>query len=208
MANPSLRFDDITETYHARELADARALAESWRFEPPVSIEIGSNRGLFLRKLAQENPERSYLGIELRPKFAQMANEAFAREGITNAHILACDAALAMPILFDDASIGELFVLYPDPWWKGRHRKRRIIRPDFLDLLAPKMIPGGKLWIRTDVGPLANDMRGVLNEHAAFEVMPLDEYPQRPFLRSERELRTLSLQMPVHVLYYKRRGEG
>jgi tRNA (guanine-N7-)-methyltransferase len=204
MPDLDLRFDATTEQFNDRSLTIVREFAKTWTPRPPVSIEIGSNRGLFLRKLAQENPERDYLGIELRPKFAQLSEEGFARDGITNARVLPCDAALAFPILFGPEEIGELFVLYPDPWWKTRHRKRRIIRPDFLDLVAEKMIKGGKIWCRTDVGSLANDMRGVLNAHPAFRPIPLDDYPTTPFLRSEREVRTIAMGMPVNVLYYER----
>jgi tRNA (guanine-N7-)-methyltransferase len=204
MPDLDLRFDPYTEQYSSTSLANVRSFAKSWTPRPPVTIEIGSNRGLFLRKLAQENPERDFLGIELRPKFAQLSEASFAREGITNARVLACDAALAFPILFAPGDIGELFVLYPDPWWKTRHRRRRIIRPDFLDLVAEKMIQGGKIWCRTDVGSLANDMRAVLNAHPAFRAMHIDDYPTTPFLRSERELRTISLGMPINILYYER----
>jgi tRNA (guanine-N7-)-methyltransferase len=204
MPNLDLRFDPITEQYNARALADVRAFAQTWTPRPPVSIEIGSNRGLFLRRLATEHPERDYLGIELRPKFAQTSEKSFARQGITNARVLACDAALALPILFGPGEIGELFVLYPDPWWKSRHRKRRIIRPDFLDLVAEKMVSGGKIWCRTDVGSLANDMRAVFNAHPAFRALHIDQFPTTPFLRSEREVRTIALGMPIHVLYYER----
>ena len=65
---------------------------------------------------------------------------------------------------------------------------------------------GATLWVRTDVGPLANDMRAVLNARADFEPMPLAEHPLDAFPRSERDTRSVKLGLPVHRLYYVKRG--
>ncbi len=121
MADLDLRFDDITEQYSSKPLAELRAYAQEHTLPERLSMEIGSNKGKFLRGLAKRHPNKFYLGVELRKKWAQQANHSFEKEGITNAHILSADAFLALPILVDDGQLEELFVLYPDPWWKERH---------------------------------------------------------------------------------------
>ncbi len=204
MADLNYRFDDITEQYASRPLAEVREYAKNNTLSDQLSMEIGSNKGQFLRGLAVENPDTFYLGIEIRPKWASQANESFEKEGISNAHILSADAFHALPILVDDGQLKELFVLYPDPWWKARHRKRRVIQTSNLDMLAKKMSPGAKLWIRTDVGPLANDMRADLNAHPEFEPIPLKDYPLDPFPYSERDTLTIKKSLPVQLLYYQR----
>jgi tRNA G46 methylase TrmB len=68
MPDLDLRFDPYTEQYSSTGLANVRSFAQGWAPRPPVTIEIGSNRGLFLRKLAQEHPERDFLGIELHQR--------------------------------------------------------------------------------------------------------------------------------------------
>lgn len=205
MPDLDLRFDDLTEKYYDRMLAQIREFAQQTPLPEALTIEIGSNRGKFIEGLAKRHPERFFLGIELRAKFARQANDRYRRHKLDNALVLRADANLAIPIIFDDGQLTELFALYPDPWWKKRHRKRRIIRPDSLDLLARKIRPGGKLWLRTDVGPLANDMRATLNAHPEFELTPLEEYPLDPFPFSERDTRSIGMGMPVQLLYYTRR---
>ena len=205
MPDLTLRFDDITEEFSDRMLAHIRDFARGTPLPQALTVEIGSNRGKFIEGLALRHPDRFFLGIELRAKYVQQANARYARLGLTNALILRADANLAMPILFDDGQLTELFALYPDPWWKKRHRKRRIIRPESLDLLARKLRPGGKLWVRTDVGPLANDMRATLNAHPEFEPTPLEQHPLDPFPYSERDTRSIRMGMPVQLLYYTRR---
>lgn len=202
MADLNFTFDDTTEEYYDRMLADIREFARNTPLPDKLSLEIGSNKGKFLHGLAQQHPDKYFVGVELRAKYARMANNAYARDNINNAHVLRADANLALPILVDDGQLEELFLLYPDPWWKKRHRKRRIIQPDFLDMMSVKMAPGGKLWIRTDVGPLANDMRSVLNEHPNFRPTSYDEYPMQAFPKSERDVVTQGKNMPVQVIYY------
>lgn len=205
MADLDLRFDDITEQYSSKPLAELRDYARTTTLPARLSMEIGSNKGQFLRGLARKNPEKFYLGVELRRKWANQANHSFEKEGIDNAHILSADAFLALPILVDAGQLEELFVLYPDPWWKVRHRRRRVIQTDNLDLLSEKMCSGANLWVRTDVGPLANDMRADPNAHPDFEPLPLEAYPLDPFPYSERDTLTIKKSLPVQLLYYRKR---
>ena len=124
MANLDFTFDEITEKYYDRQLDEIRAYAREVTLPPRVSLEIGSNKGAFLRGMAERHPEKFYLGIEIRKKYADLANRTFEEKGHQNVHVLAVDALLAAPILLDDGQLQELFVFYPDPWWKKKHRKR------------------------------------------------------------------------------------
>lgn len=205
MPDLDLRFDDITEQYSRRELEEARRFARDEPLPDAVMLEIGSNRGRFLLQLARANPDAFAVGIEIRHKYARLARRDLEKAGITNARVIAADAALALPIVMDDGQITDVFVLYPDPWWKKKHRKRRVIREDLLDLLARKMRPGGHLWIRTDVGPLADDMRETLLLHDAFEPLPPEEFPVTKFPRSTRERKWIADQNPINLVYFRRR---
>jgi tRNA (guanine-N7-)-methyltransferase len=205
MANLDFTFDEITEKYYDRQLDEIRAYAREVTLPPRVSLEIGSNKGAFLRGMAERHPEKFYLGIEIRKKYADLANRTFEEQGHQNVHVLAVDALLAAPILLDDGQLQELFVFYPDPWWKKKHRKRRVIRTENLDVLSPKFASGGILWCRTDVGPLARDMRAALNAHPDFEPLPMEDYPMQAWPQSERDRLTISKKMPVQLLYYRRK---
>lgn len=208
MPDLDLRFDDITEQYSSRQLEEIRSFARASDLPDDLVLEIGSNRGRFIHKLARERPDSFILGVELRYKYVKLARRDLKRDGLTNAHILCADANLVMPIVIDDGQLTDLFLLYPDPWWKKRHRKRRVIQPEFLDLLARKMRPGGNLWIRTDVGPLADDMRDTLVDHPDFQPIPPDEFPVEPFLRSTREASSIGKGLPINLVYFRRVTEN
>lgn len=204
MPDLDLRFDAYTEKFSSKMLAELRQFAEDHPFEGPVSVEIGANRGKFLVELAERHPEQTYVGLELRRSFAQLADRLLKRRGCHNSVCLHADANLAVPILLDDGQLQELFLLYPDPWWKARHAKRRIIQPDFLDILARKMPSGGMVWIRTDVGPLADEMRDTLIAHDAFEPLPFDEFPREAFPWTNREQHCFAAGIPAHLVYFRR----
>jgi tRNA (guanine-N7-)-methyltransferase len=198
------RFREEIEEHYGHQLAEIRELAAQLGAPPKLTIEIGSNRGRFLAALAAQNPERTYVGIEIRKQYADTAQRRLERRGLDNAHILRADANHVLPILCDEDELDELFVLFPDPWWKARHRKRRIIQPDFLDMLSPRMRSDGHLWVRTDVGPFATDMRDHLETHPDFEALPFFDYPLEPFPLTTRERHIIDEGLPIHLLYYLR----
>ncbi|RAL23551.1 tRNA (guanosine(46)-N7)-methyltransferase TrmB [Lujinxingia litoralis] len=205
MADLSLRFDEVIEENYDRMLTRIREFAHATPLPERVSLEIGSNRANFLRQLAQRHPDRHYLGIEWRKKYVDFGKVNLLEHGVTNADLLQADATLAIPILFEAGQLSELFILFPDPWWKKRHQKRRIIQPHTLDLFAEKMHSGAHLWLRTDVGTLADDFRVDLDAHPEFELLPFEEMPLEPYPRTTREVKILRKGLPVHTLYYVRR---
>lgn len=204
MADLDFRFDEITEEYSGRTLARIREFAAQTPLEGPLALEIGSNRGRFLLGLAERRPDLIHLGIELRRKYARSAAKRIARNDVQNAHVLCADANLVVPIVADAGQILEFYLICPDPWWKSRHEKRRIIQPEFLDLMEEKMAPGGKVYIRTDVGPLADWMREHLDEHPAFEPIAPEDFPTEPFPRSTRERHIMGYGMPMYPVYFRR----
>lgn len=205
MPNLDFRFDEYTEQFAARQLQEVREFAAKQVLPSDLLLEIGTNRGRFLKQLAEQNRDAAALGVELRGKYVKLARRDLANAGIDNAHVVCADAALLLPIAIDDGQLTDVFVLYPDPWWKKRHRKRRIIRDDFLDLLAQKMRPGANLWIRTDVGPLADAMRDTLVAHPDFIPMRAEDFPVEPFLRSTRERKSIEQHLPVNIVNFRRR---
>lgn len=202
MPDLDYRFDKYTEEYQADELERIRTFAAEASLPDAVSLEVGTNRGRFLKAIAERHPDRYYLGVEWTHSLAEAADQRLERAGVDNAHVLEADVNHVLPVVVDDDQLREVFVLYPDPWWKTRHRKRRVIQSDFLDLLCQKLRPGGPLWVRTDVGPFADDMREVLDDHPAFEPMDAFEVPLQPFPRSTRERHVIESGLPVHLVYY------
>ena len=117
----------------------------------PLEIEVGSGKGLFLRTAAAEHPEVNFLGIEMARKYARFAAAALAKRELGNALVVAADALRIFDELLPDESLSAVHVYFPDPWWKKRHRKRRVMRDSFVADVQRTLQPGGTLHFWTDV---------------------------------------------------------
>ncbi len=161
--------------------AQQRALLELWprygiEFQPgwlepealfgraaPRTLEIGFGNGEHLLERARHAPERDFIGIEVhRPGIGHLLLEA-ARSGISNLRVIAHDAVEVLEQQIPPASLDELQLLFPDPWPKERHHKRRIVQPAFATLVASRLKPGGRWHLATDWEPYALHMLQVLH---------------------------------------------
>jgi len=117
----------------------------------PVELEVGSGKGLFLATAAAARPDRNFLGIEIAAGYARMAAGRLAAAGLTNARMIHGDGPALVRTAFPDACLEAVHVYFPDPWWKARHRKRRVLSDPFLRQVARVVVPGGRLHVWTDV---------------------------------------------------------
>lgn len=116
-----------------------------------IELEIGSGKGLFLVSAAQSRPESRFVGIELACKFADRAAQRIATAGLTNAVILRGDAERIISDIVPDRSIDALHVYFPDPWWRRKHKKRRVLNDQSLRRIEQILMPHGELHFWTDV---------------------------------------------------------
>ncbi len=200
-----------------RPYADAPRLPEGPPVDPrvllgapgtPVELEIGPGRGGFMLERVTLGPDVRILGLEIRRKWATLVNQKLAALGHgARARVFAEDARDALP-RFVDGCVGAVFVHFPDPWWKKRHTKRLVLSAFVLDELARVLLPGGELFIQTDVEERAAGYQSLLDAHAAFA--PVNEAPrvaENPFgARSPRERRALADGLPITRLHYRRLG--
>lgn len=127
----------------------------------PLTVEIGFGNGDALAWRAQRNPDRNYLGIEVhRPGVGALLRSVEER-ALTNVRVC-CDDAVEFLRAMPEATVSELIVEFPDPWPKKRHHKRRLIQPDFVQLAALRLVPGGALRLATDWADYAEHMLEVL----------------------------------------------
>ncbi|MCE9545073.1 MAG: hypothetical protein K8T25_06090 [Planctomycetia bacterium] len=101
----------------------------------PLEVEVGSGKGMFLARAAAERPDHDFLGIELANKYAHFAAARLARAGLTNARLLSGDALTffrELPDAVSGVGLAAVHVYFPDPWWKKRHRKRRVMSAAFI----------------------------------------------------------------------------
>jgi len=97
-----------------------------------VAVEIGSGKGRFLIASATEQPDINFIGIEKSLHYFRVVRDRITRRGLRNVRLINHDAFLVFQKMFDDNSISEIHIYFPDPWPKRREQKRRIMRPEVL----------------------------------------------------------------------------
>ena len=119
--------------------------------EAPLEVEVGSGKGLFLQNAASGLPEHDFLGIEVAKKYARFTAARLAKRSIDNAAIVHGDGLRIFRELLPDVSLSAVHVYFPDPWWKARHKKRRVLNAAFLEDVVRTLRPDGRLHFWTDV---------------------------------------------------------
>jgi tRNA (guanine-N7-)-methyltransferase len=117
----------------------------------PLEIEIGSGKGLFITTASQANPTHNFLGIEIVAKYAAHSAARLARAAIPNAKMISGNAEPLFAHRIDAASLEAVHVYFPDPWWKKRHRKRRVLNRHSIPSYCRALRSGGRLHFWTDV---------------------------------------------------------
>jgi tRNA (guanine-N7-)-methyltransferase len=140
----------------------------------PRVIEIGFGNGENLAALATAHPERDYLGIEVHRAGVGRLMLAAETAQLTNVRIACHDAVEVLERQLSADSIDEMLILFPDPWHKKRHHKRRLIQPAFVALAVSRLKHGGVLRLATDWEPYAVQMLEVLNANALLENLAPD----------------------------------
>ena len=116
-----------------------------------MEVEVGSGKGLFMRTAAADHSEVNFLGIEVSRKYARFSAAALHKRELDNAVMVAGDALRVFSELLPDASLAAVHVYFPDPWWKKRHRRRRVMQEPLIRDIQRTLKPGGVLHFWTDV---------------------------------------------------------
>ncbi len=147
----------------------------------PLALEIGFGNGERLAQAAELRPETDFIGAEVhRPGIGRLLQDA-ERRGLGNLRVLCGDAAEFLQSGAQPGSFIEIALLFPDPWHKKRHHKRRIVQPAFVAAVASALAPGGRFRLATDWAPYAAHMLDVLNaEPRLRNASPDNRYVPRP----------------------------
>jgi len=117
----------------------------------PIELEVGSGKGLFIDTASLARPATNFLGAEIAAGYARLCAARLARRGAANARMIQGDATWLVRGLLPDACLAAIHVYFPDPWWKARHRKRRVLSETFLRHAGRVLPAGGALHVWTDV---------------------------------------------------------
>ena len=115
-----------------------------------LSLEIGHGNGVFLTELAQAHPEEHFIGAELSRGATARTFRRLQRAMVTNVRLYQGCARFLVRNVLAPHSLKAVYVNYPDPWPKRRHRDRRLFRPQFLALLSARLENGGTVQLTTD----------------------------------------------------------
>ncbi|MBX3444661.1 MAG: tRNA (guanosine(46)-N7)-methyltransferase TrmB [Planctomyces sp.] len=175
----------------------------------PLEIDVGCGRGLFVFSASGARPNTNFLGIELDYKEARRAAKRLQKRAAGNARILGGDVFRAFEHIAP-GSVEAIHVYFPDPWWKRRHRRRRVFTDRFADACAELIRPGGMLHSWTDVEEYFEVIRSLMDHHARFEALPPPE--ERPAendmdYHTSFERKKRKLGMPIYRGQWRRRAD-
>lgn len=146
----------------------------------PREVEIGFGAGEALLARAAARPEVDQLGIEVhRPGVGRLLL-GVEQQGLTNVRVAVHDAVEVLREQIAPGSLTRVLLLFPDPWPKARHHKRRIVTPEFAALVAARLAAGGRFQLATDWEPYAAQMRAVLDAAPALRSTTPGGYAPRP----------------------------
>ena len=146
--------EDVITLFDTDLIKDLRTQAGT----KPVSVEIGFGKGMFLLDYAKQHKDRLVVGIEVRRSLCNRVIKKAKKQELKNVRIALGDSRELLPVLFPEQKVDEIFVLFPDPWWKKRHAKRRYGQY-FFQLLAKSLIKDGILILKSDVQEYLNFLK-------------------------------------------------
>jgi tRNA (guanine-N7-)-methyltransferase len=156
-----------------------------------MEVELGSAEAWFLMDRAKEDPEGHYVGVEIRRELVDKANDECARAGLPQVQSVFANMSVDLPRLFRPGQVRRFFVNFPDPWWKTKQQKRRVVEAGLFVLLHDLLEPGGEIHVATDIFDLALEaMAGLEGEPRRYQNLrePWSFLPASPFsARSRRE---------------------
>ena len=151
-------------------------------------MEIGFGNGELLLSTAADNPDKDFIGVEVHEP--GVGHCLLGIQNLTNVRVICHDAVEVLQHQFPDGSLQAVHLFFPDPWPKKRHRKRRIIQPDFVALLGRKITPGGVLHTATDWSEYGEQMEATILANSGFQRggTAAGQRPQTKFERRGKRL--------------------
>ena len=171
-------------------------LAQVFPRPAPLEIDLGCGDGSFLAAMAERFPGRNFLGIERLVGRVRSACGRVARQGVGNVRVLRVETSYAVEYLLPPGSVATAHLLFPDPWPKKRHQRRRIVTKDFVHAIHRALAPSGCWWIATDQEDYFASIRELVAGAAFVEEAERDE----PFPLTTFEKRFRAQGTPIYRL--------
>ena len=154
----------------------------------PLHLDIGSARGRFVLQLAQIEKNKNFLGVEIRELLVEEANRIANEKNLDNLRYEFCNAMVSLDELLinlPENILQTVTIQFPDPWFKKKHAKRRMVNKQMTEIVARHLIKNGQVFIQTDIEFLANEMFELFRQNENFEEQMINENPFS--VKTERE---------------------
>lgn len=172
----------------------------------PIELEVGPGRGAFAFERLEAAPGARLIGFEIKRKWATIVDERLRQRGLGERGRVFCADAKEALVRFPERSVSVAYFHFPDPWWKKRHNKRLVLAPPVVAELARVILPGGELFVQTDVEDRALQYQLMIDQNQDFRAT--EERPRidhNPYdAMSPRERRATRDGLPIFRLRYTR----
>ena len=136
---------------NSRTLSWPTDWADLFGRERPLILEIGFGQGAFLRHLAGQYPDHNIIGFEVSNRCLVKVEEAIEHHNLSHVRVIHTPAETALHHLFQPATLTQVHINFPDPWFKTKHGHRRLMQRDTLDAIVSRLLSGGELYLATDI---------------------------------------------------------
>ncbi len=173
-----------------------------------VVVDVGCAKGSWILQNAEKNTDTNYLGLEIRRPVVEYALDRKSRWGLKNVHFLATNANIDLPLILKDIvanciPIEMITIHHPDPHFKKRHKKRRVVTPELVEEVAGIVQSGCRIFLQSDIEDVCVDMTESFLENKHFKTADgyssdrLEENGSPHAVMTEREVATLNKGLPV-----------
>lgn len=165
----------------------------------PLHLDIGCARGRFILKMAEIEKNINFLGLEIREPLVEEANRLATEANLINLHYEFCNATYALDKFLEklpDDVLQTITIQFPDPWFKNKHAKRRMVKDKMVEAIVKHLKIDGEIFIQTDVDFLADEMFAIFKENKNLREIKISENPFP--IKTEREAAVEEKELPVY----------
>ncbi|WP_269624208.1 tRNA (guanosine(46)-N7)-methyltransferase TrmB [Prochlorococcus marinus] len=177
----------------------------------PIHLDIGSAKGEFLMELAIKNSDWNFVGLEIREPLVRLSEKKRIKLNLNNLKFLFCNVNVSLDEWLSDLDYGQLkrvSIQFPDPWFKRKHFKRRVLQKNLINSIAKSMIKDGEIFIQSDILKLFESMTNTIDKSRYFNRKDLGDLSfidKNPYnVNTDRELFSLKKNFPIYRVMYIR----
>ncbi|WP_269604394.1 tRNA (guanosine(46)-N7)-methyltransferase TrmB [Prochlorococcus marinus] len=177
----------------------------------PIHIDIGSAKGEFLIELAIKYPDWNFVGLEIREPLVSLCEKKRKQLELNNLKFLFCNVNVSLDEWLSDLDYGQLkrvSIQFPDPWFKRKHFKRRVLKTSLLNSIAKAMSKDGEIFIQSDILKLIESMTNTIDKNRYFnrkylgDLRCVDKNPYN--VKTDREILSLKNNLLIYRAMYIR----